>query len=122
MAVMTQCCIVELYKLGPEHQDTVDIAKRFERRKCNHREAIVGDDCIRSVVGTSMNIVPIPADVLNKPTGDANKHRYAVATQSTPLRDALRAIPGVPILHINRVVLVLEPPSQATLRAKSLVR
>ncbi|KAF9514234.1 hypothetical protein BS47DRAFT_1259450, partial [Hydnum rufescens UP504] len=101
--MITQCCIVELYKLGSEHQHTVDMAKRFERRKCNHREAIEGDECIRAVVG------------------DANKHRYAIATQSQPLRESLRAIPFVPIVHINRVVMIIEPPSDATLRAKSLV-
>lgn len=50
--VITQCCIVELYKLGRPGQAAVDLAKTFERRKCNHREAIPGDDCLESVVGT----------------------------------------------------------------------
>lgn len=49
--VITQCCMVELYKLGKERQPAVDIAKEFERRKCNHREAIDGPSCIESVVG-----------------------------------------------------------------------
>lgn len=51
VTVITQCCMVELYKLGPTHQVTVDMAKRFERRKCNHREAIEGDQCVIDVVG-----------------------------------------------------------------------
>lgn len=50
--VITQCCMVELYKLGPAHQVTVDMAKRFERRKCNHREAIESDQCVLDVVGS----------------------------------------------------------------------
>ncbi|KAF8309573.1 Fcf1-domain-containing protein, partial [Clavulina sp. PMI_390] len=100
--MITQCSMVELYNLGPSHQAVVDMAKTFERRKCNHREAIPNDDCIKSVVG------------------DTNKHRYVVATQSQPLRVSLRAIPSVPIVHINRVVMVLEPPSDTTLRAKAL--
>jgi len=100
--VITQCSIVELYKLGPSHQSTVDLAKTFERRKCNHREAIPSDDCIRSVVG------------------ETNKHRYVVATQSQSLRESLRIIPSVPIVHVNRVVMVLEPPSETTLRTKAL--
>jgi rRNA-processing protein FCF1 len=50
--VITQCCIVELYKMGKERQPAVDIAKEFERRKCNHREAIDGLQCLESVVGT----------------------------------------------------------------------
>ncbi|CAK5264774.1 unnamed protein product [Mycena citricolor] len=49
-----------------------------------------------------------------------NKHRYVVATQSQTLRSQLRSIPGVPILHINRSVMILEPPSDATLRSKAL--
>jgi U3 small nucleolar RNA-associated protein 23 len=53
--------------------------------------------------------------------GDTNKHRYVIATQSQPLRVKLRSIPGVPILHENRSVMILEPPSDATLRSKALV-
>jgi len=98
--MITQCCIVELYKLGPTEQEAVDLAKSFERRKCNHREAISSDECIASVVG------------------EANKHRYVIACQSQPMRVRLRSIPGVPIVHLNRSVMVLEPPSDATLEAK----
>ena len=50
--------------------------------------------------------------------GPSNKHRYLVATQSVELRNTLREIPAVPIIHINRSVLVLEPPSQVTLAQK----
>jgi len=78
----------------------VDLAKSFERRKCNHKEVIPGDECLASVIG------------------DSNKHRYVVATLSQPLRVKLREIPAVPIVHINRSVMVLEPPSDATLKIK----
>ncbi|KAK7064472.1 rRNA-processing protein utp23 [Favolaschia claudopus] len=98
--MITQCCIHELYLQGKSQQPAVDLAKTFERRKCNHREPIPGDECLISVVGES------------------NKHRYVVATQSQPLRVKLREIPGVPILHDNRSVLVLEPASDATKRSK----
>ncbi|CCM00948.1 uncharacterized protein FIBRA_02995 [Fibroporia radiculosa] len=101
--MITQCCIHELYLQGKTQQSAVDLAKTFERRKCNHREAISGDDCLKSVVG------------------DINKHRYAIATQSQELRTSLRAIPAVPVVHVNRSVMVLEPPSQATLDAKTSV-
>ncbi|KAF7339900.1 rRNA-processing protein utp23 [Mycena venus] len=98
--MITQCCIHELYLLGKTQQPAVDLAKTFERRKCNHREAIPGDECLASVVG------------------ETNKHRYVVATQSQPLRVKLRSIPAVPIVHVNRSVMVLEPPSDATIRTK----
>jgi len=98
--VITQCCIHELYLKGESHQPAVDLAKSFERRKCNHKEAIPGDECIAAVVG------------------ETNKHRYVVATQSHTLRVNLRAVPGVPIVHVNRAVMILEPASDATLRSK----
>ncbi|KAF8213376.1 Fcf1-domain-containing protein [Mycena galopus ATCC 62051] len=99
--MITQCCIHELYLLGKTQQFAVDLAKTFERRKCNHREPIPGDECLMSVVG------------------ETNKHRYVVATQSQPLRVKLRSIPAVPIVHVNRSVMVLEPPSDATIQSKS---
>ncbi|KIK81778.1 hypothetical protein PAXRUDRAFT_47563, partial [Paxillus rubicundulus Ve08.2h10] len=98
--MITQCCIHELYLQGKSQQTAVDLAKSFERRKCNHREAIHGDECLASVVG------------------DSNKHCYVIATQSQPLRVKLRLIPAVPIVHINRAVMVLEPPSDITLKTK----
>ncbi|EMD41802.1 hypothetical protein CERSUDRAFT_102193 [Gelatoporia subvermispora B] len=98
--MITQCCIHELYLQGKAQQPAVDLAKTFERRKCNHREAIPGDDCLVSVIG------------------ETNKHRYAVATQSQELRSKLRIVPAVPVVHVNRAVMILEPPSDATLRAK----
>jgi len=98
--MITQCCIHELYLQGKEQQSAVDLAKTFERRRCNHREAIPGDECLTSIIGTD------------------NKHRYVVATQSHPLRVRLRNIPAAPIVHINRSVMVLEPPSDTTLNAK----
>ncbi|KAG2044185.1 PIN domain-like protein [Suillus americanus] len=101
--MITQCCMHELYLQGKVRQPAVDLAKTFERRKCNHREAIPGDECLSSVVG------------------DTNKHRYVVATQSQSLRNGLRIIPAVPVIHINRAVMVLEPPNEATLKAKELV-
>ncbi|KAG6911828.1 hypothetical protein DXG01_000075 [Tephrocybe rancida] len=88
-------------KPSKTQQTAVDLAKTFERRKCNHREPIPGDECLASVVG---------------PT---NKHRYVIATQSQPLRVKLRSIPAVPIVHINRTVMVLEPPSDLTLETKA---
>ncbi|KZT06891.1 uncharacterized protein LAESUDRAFT_652645 [Laetiporus sulphureus 93-53] len=98
--MITQCCIQELYLQAKEQQPAVDLAKTFERRKCNHRVAIPGDECIASLVG------------------ETNKHRYAIATQSTELRSKLRDVPAVPIVHINRSVTILQPPNKATLEAK----
>jgi len=100
--MITQCCIHELYLQGKEQQPAVDLAKSCERRMCNHREPIPGDECLLSVIG------------------ETNKHRYVIATQSHTLRVMLRSIPAAPLVHINRSVMVLEPPSDSTLRTKAL--
>ncbi|KIO21491.1 hypothetical protein M407DRAFT_28885 [Tulasnella calospora MUT 4182] len=99
--IITQCCISELYKLGEPGQPIVDMAKTFERNKCNHREAIPAEECISSIIGKK------------------NKNRYIVATQSDELREKLRDIPAAPIIHLKRGVLVLEPPSVVTKEKKA---
>ncbi|KXN89861.1 rRNA-processing protein utp23 [Leucoagaricus sp. SymC.cos] len=99
--MITQCCIHELYLQGKAQQPATDLAKSFERRKCNHKEAVPGDECLLSVVG------------------DRNKHRYVIVTLSQLLRAQLRTVPATPIVHINRSVVVLEPPSDTTLQAKA---
>jgi len=98
--MITQCCIHELYLQGKSQQPAIDLAKSFERRKCNHREAIPGEECLQNMIG------------------DDNKHRYIIATQSHSLRVGLREIPATPLVHLTRSVMVLEPISDVTLRAK----
>lgn len=118
--MITQCCIHELYLQGRSQQPVVDLAKTFERRKCNHREPIPGEDCVASVVGTLSSLLPAILSSYHD-AGETNKHRYVIATQSQPLRVRLRTIPAVPLVHINRAVMVLEPPSDATIRRKEVV-
>jgi U3 small nucleolar RNA-associated protein 23 len=97
--VITQCSIRHLYKLSaaefPDKDLAIDTAKRFERRRCNHHELeepLPEKECIESVV------------VHN----GENKHRYCVATQIPEVRQALRAVPGVPLIYINRSVMIME--------------
>lgn len=49
--VITQCSIHKLYLAGKAEQPAVDLAKIFERRRCNHREAIDEDACLKDVLG-----------------------------------------------------------------------
>ncbi|WWD20899.1 hypothetical protein CI109_105377 [Kwoniella shandongensis] len=100
--MITQCCMEALYKLGKDVQQTTNLAKTFERRKCNHRTALEPDECLKDVIGAT------------------NKHRYVLASQSSALRTNLQPIPGLPIIHFNpRGVLVLSPPSTSTIREKN---
>lgn len=99
--LITQCSMVELYrdeKLGDLQRDAVALAKNWERRKCNHREAIPSDECLAEVIGP------------------ANRHRYIVASDSQGLRRELREkVAGVPVVHSNSSrVVVLEKMSERT--------
>ncbi|KAL5535473.1 hypothetical protein ACEPAF_3567 [Sanghuangporus sanghuang] len=101
--MITQCCVHRLYLAGRTAQPAVDLAKTFERRRCNHREAIPEVDCLKEVVGQT------------------NKHRYVLSAQSSSIRQYARQVPGVPLVHIKRSVIVLEPASEATERVKSMM-
>ncbi|QEU60364.1 Utp23 [Kluyveromyces lactis] len=96
--MITQCCMQSLYQTN--NQGAIDAAKQFERRRCNHdpKEPKSVLECLTSVV-----------DVNGK-----NKHRYVVATQDVEIRRRLRKIPGVPLVYMNRSVMVMEPLSNAS--------
>ncbi|KAJ1920290.1 hypothetical protein H4219_001403 [Mycoemilia scoparia] len=74
--------------------------KYMEKRRCNHRnngeEVWDSQKCIQDIIG------------------EKNQFNYCVATQDSGTRFKLRQIAGVPILHISRSVLILEPPSDLT--------
>ncbi|CAZ85689.1 unnamed protein product [Tuber melanosporum] len=98
--MITQCSIRHLYALSgsefPEKDQIIDLAKRFERRRCNHHELeqpLSEKECLEAVIIH----------------GGENKHRYCVAAQEGGIRTMLRAVPGVPLIYINRSVMIMEP-------------
>lgn len=94
--MITQCCIETIYQT--KNQQLIDFAKSFERRKCNHKEIINPSDCIELIVNIN----------------GENKHRYIIASQDLNLRKKLRKIPGIPLIYMNRSVMVMEPLSDAS--------
>nr|ODO02109.1 U3 small nucleolar RNA-associated protein 23 [Cryptococcus depauperatus CBS 7855] len=124
--MLTQCCIEALYKLGKSVQKTINLAKSFERRKCNHRTTLEPDACLKDVIGVFFRLSVSRGNfsydqdlVITCKTGSQNKHNYILAAQSISLIHSLQNIPGLPIIHYNpRGVLVLSPPSVATVREK----
>ena len=103
--MITQCCIRHLYDLPTttdaerrEKDEWIEVAKQAERRRCGHHElpeALSALECILSVVD---------------PKGSgSNKNRYVVASQEVEIRTRMRAIAGVPLIYINRSVMILEP-------------
>jgi U3 small nucleolar RNA-associated protein 23 len=93
----TYCVYAELKKMGPDYRPTAAMAKRLEKRRCTHSPAVPAIECLKEIMGTK------------------NSHNYCIATQDAGLREHLRAIPGTPLVYINKSVMILEPPSQATL-------
>ncbi|KAA8916876.1 hypothetical protein TRICI_000995 [Trichomonascus ciferrii] len=104
--MITQCAMEALYR--SKNEEAINLAKQFERRKCGHRPARKGEDeedgtlsafdCIKSVVNVK----------------GQNKHRYVVATQKLRLRQVFHKLPGVPLIYIERSVMLMEDPSPAT--------
>jgi len=99
--VITQCCIRHLYTAKDE--PAIDQAKTFERRRCGHHELpepLSTLDCLKEVVDPK--------------SSQTNKHRYIIASQDTDVRAYMRNIPGVPLIYINRSVMIMEPMAEAT--------
>ena len=108
--MISQCCIRHLYDIEPttpaeqaEKDDWIAAAKAAERRRCGHHELekpLSALECLESVVD---------------PKGSGtNKHRYVVASQDPEVRKRMRRIAGVPLVYINRSVMILEPMAMAT--------
>lgn len=104
--MITQCSIRHLYSLQPDNETLtaaaknaiIDQAKTFERRRCNHHELpepLSTLECLSSVVDPKDNLT--------------NKHRYVVATQEIEVRSHMRRVLGVPLIYINRSVMIMEP-------------
>ncbi|PNS20339.1 hypothetical protein CAC42_5789 [Sphaceloma murrayae] len=103
--MITECCIRQLYisttEDRAEKNSWIETAKRCERRRCGHAELempLGAEECIMSVVD-------------GKGTG-SNKHRYIVACQDAALRAKLRKVAGVPLVYVQRSVMVMEPMAQ----------
>ena len=92
-----------LYTAQPKSEADIDQAKTYERRRCNHHtleEPLSTLECFKSVIDPKDNNV--------------NKHRYIIASQDSNVRAHLRRIPGIPLVYINRSVMIMEPMANAT--------
>lgn len=47
-----------------------------------------------------------------------NKHRYVVASQDIDTRKAMRGILGVPLVYINRSVMIMEPMAEKSVEGR----
>lgn len=94
----TKCVLEEGEQLGSRLHGALLVAKTFETRHCGHTSAIPADQCIRSFFSKG------------------NPDGLFVASQDPELRQELRRLSGVPLLHVNHNVIVLEKPSTSSQR------
>lgn len=101
--MVSQCSMRHLYTATPKSEDLITQAKTYERRRCGHHELpepLSNLECLSSCVDPKGNLT--------------NKHRYVVATQDPKIRAHFRKIPGVPLVYVNKSVMILEPMASAT--------
>lgn len=101
--MITTCDMRHLYAAKPKNETLILQAKEYERRRCGHHELeepLSTLECLSSVVD---------------PKGSgSNKHRYVVASNEKEVRSRMRRIPGVPLIYINKSVVLMEPMTNAT--------
>ena len=96
--MITTCTLEDLGKIREgEMSGAVFIGRRMEQRSCRHSKALSPEECIKDLI-----------------SGD-NPHHYAVAAQMHELRRELRKTAGVPLIYIQRGVVVMEAPSKQTM-------
>lgn len=105
--MITQCSIRHLYTATAEtpaiKSGWIDTAKQMERRRCGHHE-----------LPEPLSTLGCLSDVVDPKSSGTNKHRYCVASQEQEVRQKMRSIAGVPLVYINRSVMIMEPMAAAT--------
>lgn len=97
---VTPCILEELKKLGSETYGALYICQQFKVEKCPHQPLRTASECIRHMARRM-----------------ERKTKYFIATQDPGLTDALRQIPGVPILFIKYKGILIDKASVATIEA-----
>ncbi|XP_041933447.1 rRNA-processing protein UTP23 homolog [Alosa sapidissima] len=95
----TSCALKEVESLGKDLYGAKLILQRFQVRRCPHfDEPVPASECLLSMLeGT-------------------NPHHYFIATQDNELTKGLKEIPGVPIMYVIQNTMVLDKPSECSLK------
>ncbi|KAH7825569.1 putative rRNA-processing protein UTP23 [Monocercomonoides exilis] len=88
-------CVIREIKKNPESEvaPLLKLAKTCEMHYCHHEENCTERQCILSLI-------------------DVEDRKFCMAVQNHDDRRILREIPGVPLIHMNLNVIVVEPPSK----------
>ncbi|KAF9736289.1 hypothetical protein PMIN06_008276 [Paraphaeosphaeria minitans] len=102
--MVTQCCMRALYNATPKNDALIKWAQdNLERRRCNHHE-----------LEEPLSALACLSAVIDPKDSKTNKHRYVVASQDRKVRAHLRTIPGVPLIYLERAVMIMEPMNTAS--------
>lgn len=107
-----------------KNEEAIQLGKSFERRRTLHFEnsAETREQKLKfNGANAAERMHPSEAIFKSVVVDGSNVHRYVVAAQDKGLRGRLRKIPGVPLIHMTRVVMLLEPFSEASERACQLI-
>jgi U3 small nucleolar RNA-associated protein 23 len=103
-AMVTQCDMRHLYSAKPKDEALITQVKNdYERKRCNHHE-----------LENPLSSLECLSECIDPKASGTNKHRYVVATQDPKIRARMRRIPGVPLIYVNKSVMILEPMAAAT--------
>lgn len=105
--VITQCSIRHLYTIPdlprPEKDALVAVAKRMERRRCNHH-----------TLDYPLSTLECFSSVIDPKNSKMNKNRYVIASQEEEVRRYCRGVKGVPLVYVKRSVMVMEPMADSS--------
>lgn len=124
---ITQSILDELQSIGSKGKESHDFACKFcEVVNDRHFAGVDGTERLRSLLNESCEVLNLLLDDplalifnLGSDSSKKGKKMYFVASQDKDLRTSIGTIAGVPIIYLNAVTFVLEPPS-ASSRAQNV--
>lgn len=101
--MITTCSMRHLYAASPKNETLILQAKEYERRRCNHQD-----------LEEPLSTLECLGEVVDPKGSHTNKNRYIVASNDRSVRAKMRGIAGVPLIYINKSVVLMEPMANAT--------
>ncbi|CEJ02106.1 hypothetical protein RMCBS344292_16123 [Rhizopus microsporus] len=86
LTLVTECILQDIKSKGHDYTSALVLAKKFETRKCPHqkeKKLVSASECIKDLVSTN------------------NPEHFFLAIGDNQLKNAMRKIPGVPIVIVN---------------------
>ncbi|KAL3990075.1 Fcf1 family protein [Acanthocheilonema viteae] len=96
---VTSCVLKELEKLGSTLYGALHVCKQFDVESCPHQPVRTAVECIKHMARRMKRRIT-----------------YFFATQDNELTEALKQIPGIPVLFIKYNTILIDRPSQATIQ------